>query len=162
VPASQVQKDEEIFNKAKQYYQSYHNECLINNRGASPLHPLLEKLGTIFEDNAKNNRAAITRAFAYLNQFSITPLIKFAVYSDISHPDTYGVYVFQSGLMLSIREKYNDSSILELYSNAATETWFKISQNFDLPGIDSDIDISRAVENAINFENHISLITNSS
>ncbi|KAH8548648.1 hypothetical protein BGW37DRAFT_559789 [Umbelopsis sp. PMI_123] len=129
---------------------------------ASPLHPLLEKLGTIFENNAKNNRAAITRAFAYLNQFSITPLIKFAVYSDISHPDTYGVYVFQSGLMLSIREKYNDSSILELYRNAATETWFKISQNFDLPGIDSDIDISCAVETAINFENHISLIANSS
>jgi predicted metalloendopeptidase len=135
---------------------------LIEGRGSTPLHPLLKALGTIFEDNRKDDRAAITRGIAYLNQFGTTPLFTFAVDPAISHPETYGVYVLQSGLVLATKQRYNDSSILEAYEKAAAETWHNISQNFQLPGVNSKDDIYDAVASAVNFEKQLSLISNSS
>lgn len=162
VPAAQVHGDEEIFNKAKSYYNSCLNEPLIERLGSTPLHPSLEALGTIFEDNRNDTKVAITRGIAYLNQFGTNPLFTFASASEISHPEIYGIYVLQSGLMLSAKERYNDSFIMEAYEEAATETWHKISQKFQLPGINSIDDINRAVSSAVNFEKQLSLISNSS
>lgn len=162
VPAARVHADEEIFNKAKNYYDSCRNEPFIERLGSTPLHPSLEALGIIFEDNRNDTKVAITRGIAYLNQFGTTPLFTFASSSEISQPEIYGIYVLQSGLTLSAKERYNDSFILEAYEKAAAETWHKISQYFQLPGINSNDDIDRAVASAVNFEKQLSLISNSS
>ncbi|KAI9283845.1 hypothetical protein BC943DRAFT_353554, partial [Umbelopsis sp. AD052] len=140
--------------------QNGYNDLKLQN--ASNEVPGNQTLGNIFEENREDVRAAVTKGIAYLIQFGTTPLFTFAAHSEMSHPETYGVYVLQSGLTLATKERYNDSSVLEAYEKAASETWHKISGNVQLPGVNSENDMYHAVERAVDFEKQLSLISNSS
>jgi predicted metalloendopeptidase len=156
------EKDEEIFNKVKHYYDSCNDEIAIDSRGSKPIHSLLEKFNSIWEDSKSNNLEAITSAMSFLILNSAYPFFSFYGDADAENPEVNTLTLSQSGLRLPSKQYYTVPSTLELYKGTIKDIWSAIFTQEDSKFFGADHNMSTAVDSLIKFETALANISNTS
>ncbi|KAI9282835.1 hypothetical protein BC943DRAFT_362365 [Umbelopsis sp. AD052] len=155
-------KDEEMFNKAKNYYESCNNEAAIDSRGSEPIRTLLEKLNSIWEDSKINDIESITSAMSFLISNNANPFFSFDGDADAENPGVNTITLGQSGLQLPSKQYYTVPATIELYKGTVKDIWSAIFTQEDSKFFGANHNISAAVDSLVKFETALASISNSS
>ena len=156
------ERDEEIFNKAKHFYESCNDEVTVDSRGSEPIHSLLEKFNSIWEDSKSNNIESITSAMSFLISNGAFPFFSIYGDADSKNPGINTLTFSQDGLQLPSKQYYTVPSTLELYKETVKDVWSAIFTADDSKFFGTDHNISTAVDSLIKFETALANISNTS
>lgn len=156
------ERDEEIFDKAKHFYESCKDEVTIDSRGTEPIHSLLEKFNSIWEDSKSSNLETITSAMSFLISNGAYPFFSFYGDADSKNPGINTLTLNQNGLQLPSKQYYTVPSTLELYRQTVKDVWSAIFTADDSNFFGTDHNISTAVDSLISLETALANISNTS
>lgn len=125
-------------------YNSYMNEELANELGISPLQSELDGIAKV----ANHSQAA--EKMGELYGLGIESPFGFFVYPDAKDPNTYGMWIYQSGLTLPDRDYYFSEE--EKYQNFRAAMLQYIT---DILATAGHADAAKAAENVMAFETRI-------
>lgn len=154
-------KDEEIFNKAKDYYESCNNEQVINSRGGEPFYAVLKQFNDLWQGSPDNARKTVTTALSFLISNGVYPLFSFYGDADSKNPGVNTLYLSQSGLGLPSKQYYSVESTLKLYQGVIQDTWDALFGNNKEMVFDPDYAITSVAERLLNFEKTLASVSNS-
>jgi endothelin-converting enzyme len=161
ISENQRVKDKQIFEKAKNYYESCMDEQVINQLGMSPLEPLLENLTSIWNAHQGDKKIAITHALSYLTAIGVSPLFSFYGDADSKNPNVNTLYLQQQGLGLPTKEYYAVPATVELYKGILKDTWKLTVFSSEGAAYDPHTDINSITEKIVDFEKKLANISNS-
>lgn len=98
-------------------YNSYMNVDLANERGISPLQPLLDNISSI------ENMQQLSKVFGELLVIGVGGAFNFYTSPDAKNPDVVTMYLYQSGLTLPDRDYYSKEEEKFVNYRAATEKY---------------------------------------
>lgn len=161
ISENQRVKDKQVFEKAKNYYESCLDEKTINQLGTSPLKPLLENLASIWHTQSGDKKSTITNALSYLTSIGVSPLFSFYADADSKNPGVNTLYLQQQGLGLPTKEYYLVPATMELYEKILEETWKVTMLKDQGTTYDPDTDIVSIARKIVDFEKKLASISNS-
>ncbi|KAG0169632.1 hypothetical protein DFQ28_003819 [Apophysomyces sp. BC1034] len=124
LPSPDAIVDRQLFSKLTTFYQSCMNVDQINQRGISPIYPLLRTIRQYLPQNYFNRECfdhdGLSQAISYLGQHDIWPLFKMVVGPD-AETERESVLMLLGDIGLPSYEQYNNQDIVDTYTEVVTE-----------------------------------------